>query len=139
HRTSLAGTVTGTTSNAGPARRVGMRIAGRYRLDRLLASGGMAQVWAATDETLRRRGAVKILHGHLRDDANLARFRDEGRILAKLRHPGIVAVFDTCERDDFDAIVMEYVDGPTLRAVLDAGPVEPRRAVDIAVALAEAL
>jgi tRNA A-37 threonylcarbamoyl transferase component Bud32 len=123
-----------------PERRVGTRIAGRYRLDRLLASGGMAQVWEATDETLRRRVAVKILHDHLADPATIARFRAEGVTAARLTHPGVVAIFDTCSHDGLDAIVMEYVDGPTLRDVLDEqGALPPRRVVPIAIDVADAL
>jgi serine/threonine-protein kinase len=122
-----------------PERRVGTRLAGRYRLDRLVANGGMAQVWEATDETLRRRVAVKILHDHLADPATVARFRAEGVTAARLTHPGVVAIFDTCH-EDLDAIVMEYVDGATLRQVLDEeGPLPPRRAVRIALEIADAL
>jgi tRNA A-37 threonylcarbamoyl transferase component Bud32 len=119
---------------------VGTRLAGRYRLDRLVATGGMAQVWEATDETLRRRVAIKILHEHLADPATVTRFRAEGVTAARLAHPGVVAIFDTCNDAGVDAIVMEYVDGSTLRDVLDAeGAIPPRRAVPIALDIADAL
>jgi eukaryotic-like serine/threonine-protein kinase len=126
--------------NSRPERRVGTRIADRYRLDRLVANGGMAQVWEATDETLRRRVAIKILHDHLADASTVARFRAEGVTAARLTHPGVVAIFDTCAHDGLDAIVMEFVDGPTLRDVLDRdGPLPVGRAVGIAVEIADAL
>ena len=111
--------MTGTIRNSRPERRVGTRLAGRYRLDRLVANGGMAQVWEATDETLQRRVAVKILHDHLADTAMTARFRVEGVVAARLAHPGVVAIYDTCIDGGLDAIVMEYVDGMTLRQRLD--------------------
>jgi serine/threonine-protein kinase len=126
--------------NSRPERRVGTRLAGRYRLDRLVANGGMAQVWEATDETLRRRVAVKILHDHLADATTVARFRAEGVTAARLTHPGVVAIFDTCSDGGLDAIVMEYVDGPTLRDALDQhGAMPPRRVVPIVLDIADAL
>lgn len=130
----------GTVRNSRPERRVGTLLAGRYRLDRLVANGGMAQVWEASDETLRRRVAVKILHDHLADPATVARFRAEGVTAARLTHPGVVSIFDTCSDDGLDAIVMEYVDGHTLRDMLDRERrLAPEQAIDIAVQIADAL
>ena len=103
---------------------VGRVLAGRYTLARHVASGGMASVWEATDEVLGRRVAVKILHPHLAaDPAFLERFRAEGRSAARLSHSAVVAIYDTVSEPDCDAIVMELVEGQTLRAFLDAsGP-----------------
>ena len=93
------------------------RIAGRYRLDRPIASGGMAQVWEATDEVLDPPVAVKLLHPHLAaDDTFVARFRAEAVAAARLAHPAIVSIYDTCSGDGIEAIVMELVAGTTLRA-----------------------
>ena len=132
--------MTGTIRNSRQERRVGTRLAGRYRLDRLLANGGMAQVWEATDETLQRRVAVKILHEHLADPATTARFRVEGVVAARLAHPGVVAIYDTCFDGGLDAIVMEYVDGITLRQRLDRdGRLPISDAIAIAAAVADAL
>ena len=114
-------------------------MAGRYRLERLVAHGGMATVWLATDEHLRRPVAVKLLHDHLRDPLSLERFRGEGKLAAQLSHPGIVAIYDTFQDHGVDGIVLEYVDGTTLRERLDAGPVPPQEAVLIARQLAAAL
>jgi serine/threonine-protein kinase len=126
--------------NSRPDRHVGTLLAGRYRLDRLIANGGMAQVWEATDETLVRRVAVKILHDHLADPTTIARFRAEGTAAARLRHHGAVAIYDTCLDRGVDAIVMEYVEGPTLRQRLDhAGRLSPSDAIGIAVEVADAL
>jgi serine/threonine-protein kinase len=118
-------------------------VGGRYKLDRLIASGGMAQVWQATDEVLRRQVAIKLLHPHLAsDEVFLARFRQEAIAAARLAHPGIVAIYDTCALGDEgagDAIVMELVNGPTLRARLDKGALEPRQAARISAQIADAL
>src|SRR6202008_1945190 len=98
------------------AMETGRVINGRYRLDRLVASGGMAQVWEATDDVLARRVAVKILHPHLAgDESFLARFRREAVAAARLSHPSIVSIYDTCSSSEGEAIVMELVRGQTLR------------------------
>lgn len=104
----------------------GTVLTGRYRLDDQLASGGMAQVWRGTDEVLRRSVAVKILHPHLAaDETFVARFRQEAIAVAKLSHPAIVSVYDTCSDNGVQAIVMELVRGQTLRHRLDTGSLEP--------------
>lgn len=98
----------------------GTRIADRYRLTEALGRGGMAQVFEAVDETLGRRVAVKVLHPHLAaDDAFVTRFRQEAIAAARLTHPGIVGVYDTCSDGVYEAIVMELLDARTLREVLD--------------------
>jgi serine/threonine-protein kinase len=101
----------------------------------------MAQVWEGTDEVLRRRVAVKVLHPHLAADATfVARFRHEAVAAARLAHPGIVAIYDTCSDDGVEAIVMELVQGRTLRDRLDdATPIDPWQAAGLAAQVAEAL
>lgn len=119
----------------------GRVLAGRYRLTTLIASGGMAQVWQGTDEVLRRQVAVKLLHPHLAADATfVARFRQEAVAAARLAHPGIVSIYDTCAEDGVEAIVMELVVGPTLRQRLDdPTPIDPWQAAGLAAQVAEAL
>jgi serine/threonine-protein kinase len=115
-------------------------LGGRYRLDELLASGGMAQVWLGTDEVLRRAIALKILHQHLAaDETFVTRFRHEAIAVAKLSHPSIVNVYDTCSDDGIEAIVMELVRGQTLRQRLDDGALDPWVAANIAAQVAGAL
>ena len=115
-------------------------VADRYRLVRSLGHGAMAEVWEANDELLQRRVAIKILHPHLRRKAMIERFRAEGLATARLRHPAIVTVFDTIARPDVDAIVMELVEGRTLRFVLDQrGTLPVERSVHIVATLADAL
>ncbi len=100
--------------------RAGTLLAGRYRFQELIATGGMVQVWKATDEVLNRTVAIKVLHDHLATDATfIARFRAEATSAARLNHRSIVAIYDTVSCDDTEAIVMELIDGATLRELLD--------------------
>jgi len=93
---------------------------GRYRLGSLIARGGMASVWSAEDTLLARRVAVKTLHPELGVDETLRiRFRNEAIAVASLAHPDIVATYDTGEDDGVAYLVMELVDGPNLRTLLD--------------------
>jgi serine/threonine-protein kinase len=123
------------------AHRAGDLIGGRYRLAARLARGGMAEVWEAEDEVLSRPVAVKALLPHLAaDDAFLARFRREAVAAARLSHPHIVSIYDTCATETCEAIVMELVRGRTLRDQLDQdGALPLRRAVDVAAQVADAL
>lgn len=101
----------------------------------------MAQVWEATDEVLGRQVAVKVLHPHLSTDmALVGRFRQEAVAAARLSHPGIVGVFDTCSDDGHEAIVMELLDACTLRQHLDEhGTLDADTSVRIALRLLDAL
>jgi eukaryotic-like serine/threonine-protein kinase len=133
-----------TPPPSGPSQAAGVSagalLGARYRLDELLASGGMAQVWLGTDEVLRRAIAVKILHQHLAADQTfVTRFRHEAIAVARLSHPSIVNVYDTCSDDGVEAIVMELVRGETLRTRLDDGPMDPWVAANIAAQVAGAL
>lgn len=116
-------------------------LAGRYRVIRLIARGGMAEVWEAHDDVLARPVAVKILHPHLAvDEAFVARFRLEAQAAARLGHPGIVATYDTGTDAELVFIVMELVPGHTLReALAAAGTLPAAVAVPIAAEIADAL
>jgi len=95
-------------------------IAHRYELQRMLAQGGMAEVWLARDLTLDRKVAVKWLKPSLATDEVVAeRFRREAIAAASLNHPNIVAVHDVFEQDGRQAVVMQLVEGKSLRQVLD--------------------
>jgi serine/threonine protein kinase len=116
-------------------------LCGRYRLEHHLASGGMGEVWRGTDVSLNRPVAVKLLHDHLGSDPDLVdRFRREARAAARLSHPGIVAVYDTCSDGGRQAIVLQLVEGPTLRTYLDrVGVLSDAQTVTVGVAVADAL
>jgi serine/threonine-protein kinase len=120
-------------------------LGGRYELGELLGHGGMADVRKATDLRLSRTVAVKMLRTDLAKDATFqARFRREAQSAASLNAPSVVAVYDTGE-DELDGvrvpyIVMEYVEGQTLRDVLREGQrLMPNRALEITVGVLSAL
>ena len=120
--------------------RPGLVLAGRYRMVRHVASGGMGQVWEAFDMTLQRQVALKIMHPHTQDEHDLAaRFRDEARFAAQLSHPNTVMVHDFGEDAGLCFLVMEFVDGPTLRSLLAQGPLPVVRVRHILRQLASAL
>jgi eukaryotic-like serine/threonine-protein kinase len=88
---------------------------GRYRIERTLGYGGMAVVYLAHDEELRRLVAIKVLAEHLSgDSAFRERFLQESRLASRLSHPNVVRVYDAGEADGRPYIVMEYVEGDTL-------------------------
>jgi beta-lactam-binding protein with PASTA domain/predicted Ser/Thr protein kinase len=97
----------------------GTLFAGRYRISRKLGGGGMADVYLAEDQELGRRVAIKILHGrYVNDEQFVERFRREATHAAGLSHPNIVSVFDRGEADGSYFIVMEYVEGRTLKELI---------------------
>ncbi len=92
----------------------------RYRLDRIIGRGGMADVYAGRDELLDRPIAVKIpLPSYRGDDRFVRRFAKEARAAAALNHPNVVSVFDRGEVDEVPYLIMELVDGSTLRQLMD--------------------
>src|ERR1700728_14434 len=113
----------------------------RYELTHLIARGGMAEVYRAQDRLLDRPVALKVLFPELSvDRAFVERFRREAQAAAKLSHPNIVPVFDWGEDASSYFIVMEYIDGRPLSAVLrETGPLEPKRAAEITAQVAAAL
>ena len=113
---------------------------GRYRLDQLIGSGGMATVWRATDRRLSRVVAVKLISEALADDPTYAeRFAREARTAAGLSHPNLVQVYDYGADERHPFLVMEYVDGGTLAERLERGPVRGVEAVAVAGDLLAAL
>ncbi|WP_371598678.1 Stk1 family PASTA domain-containing Ser/Thr kinase [Streptomyces sp. NBC_00564] len=121
------------------------RLGGRYELGQVLGRGGMAEVYLAHDTRLGRQVAVKTLRADLaRDPSFQARFRREAQSAASLNHPAIVAVYDTGE-DYIDGtsipyIVMEYVDGSTLRELLHSGRrLLPERTLEMTIGILQAL
>ena len=112
---------------------------GSYRVERRLGRGGMGEVFLAWDDRLGRRVAIK----RIREGSDWAgqgeRFRREARAAARLSHPAIVHVYDLLEDDAGLAIVMEYVEGPTLADLTAGGLPEPALAVRLARDVAEGL
>jgi eukaryotic-like serine/threonine-protein kinase len=117
----------------------------RYELGDILGFGGMSEVHLARDVRLHRDVAVKVLRADLaRDPSFYLRFRREAQNAAALNHPAIVAVYDTGEAETaagpLPYIVMEYVDGVTLRDIVhNDGPMTPRRAIEVIADACQAL
>ena len=116
-------------------------LAERYRLERRLAQGGMAEVWLATDLALDRRVALKWLKPSLAADPVVAeRFRREAVAVARLTHPNIVAVHDVFAEGGRQAVVMQLVDGKSLRQLLDVQTrLSPELTIHIGTCVAAAL
>ena len=112
----------------------GKVLSGRYELSDRLGSGGMAEVYLGRDRVLGRTIAVKTLLLQFAGDPHfIARFRREAQSAAALNHPNIVGVYDTGSDDGTHYIVMEYIEGKTLRDIIrEEGPLLPERAAEIA-------
>ncbi|MGW4903256.1 Stk1 family PASTA domain-containing Ser/Thr kinase [Streptomyces albidoflavus] len=112
---------------------LGLVLDGRYRVDALIAVGGMATVYRALDTRLDRVVALKVMHPELAADASFVeRFIREARSVARLSHPNVVGVFDQGAEGAYVYLAMEYVPGCTLRDVLrERGALTPRAALDV--------
>ncbi|MFI5026161.1 MAG: PASTA domain-containing protein [Solirubrobacterales bacterium] len=102
--------------------REGTTLDGRYRVLRRLGSGGMADVWLADDTHLQRQVALKVLHARFAQDREfVARFEREAEAAAGLQHPNVVAVFDRGNAEGTYYIAMQFLEGPTLKQLIDKG------------------
>jgi eukaryotic-like serine/threonine-protein kinase len=102
--------------------REGSVVDGRYRILQRIGSGGMADVWLADDTHLQRRVALKVLHSRFAQDREFVeRFRREAEAAAGLQHPNVVAVFDRGDVEGTYYIAMQYLEGRTLKQLIDAG------------------
>src|SRR6266581_962891 len=105
----------------------------RYEIEREIARGGMAEVYLARDQLLNRPVALKVLFPeYAREPSFVERFRREAQAAANLNHPNIVAIYDWGQESGTYFIVMEYVEGRSLRDMMRAdGPIDAGRAADI--------
>src|SRR5919112_1195402 len=108
---------------------------GRYRAEKRLGSGGMAEVWCAEDDVLGRRVALKLLGSRFAEDDDFReRFKREAQAAAGLAHPNIVGIFDRGEWDGTPYIAMEFLDGRTLKQLVrEHGAMPPELATDITI------
>ena len=116
-------------------------IAGRYAVDEVIGTGGMSTVYKARDQQLERVVALKVLHPHFgQDTEHVARFRHEARAVAQLSHPNVVTVIDRGQADGSQFIVFEYVEGESLKQLVNRrGPLPVREAVELVVQVADGL
>ena len=116
------------------------KLLGNYEIIDKLGEGGMGEVWRARDARLNRMVAIKILPREVAaDSSRRTRFEQEARALASLNHSNIVSIYDVGEEGGRAYIVSELVEGESLRAMLDRGPIPPQKAIQIAVQIAEAM
>ena len=128
-----------TVSTSDPL--VGQLLDGRYAISRKLARGGMATVYLADDQRLTRTVAVKVMHEGLGDDQDfIGKFDREARAAARLSHPNVVSVFDQGLHRGRPYIVMEYVEGCTLRHMITReGSFSPERALELLIPVTSAV
>ncbi|HXF84606.1 MAG TPA: protein kinase [Anaerolineales bacterium] len=113
---------------------------GPYRIVEQLGQGGMATVFKAYHASLDRYVAIKALHPAFHQDASFAlRFQREARVIAKLEHPNIVPVYDYAEHENRPYLVMKFIEGETLKARLDKGPLSSEEILRIVDAVGSAL
>ena len=118
---------------------VGMRF-GRYELLEQIGAGGMGEVYRARDHDLQRNVAVKFLPERFASNTDrLARFAQEARTASALNHPNIVTIHEIGQTGGLPYIVMEYVEGETLRQIVRKGPLTARRALELGAQLADGL
>ncbi|MBS3977784.1 MAG: Stk1 family PASTA domain-containing Ser/Thr kinase [Syntrophomonadaceae bacterium] len=120
---------------------LGRILAGRYELLEKLGGGGMAVVYKGKDRLLNRAVTVKLLRDQYAHDQEFVRkFRREAQAVASLSHPNIVSIYDVGQEGDLHYLVMEYVEGKSLRTVIqEEGALEPSRAVELSQQICEAL
>ncbi|WP_167047407.1 serine/threonine-protein kinase [Salinibacterium sp. ZJ454] len=127
-------------TSQGTDNEVGTVFADRYRVVAVIGRGGMASVYRAEDQVLGRTVALKVFRTTLADADDIKRQTDEIRMLATLNHPSLVTLFDAVASDDASVfLVMEFVDGPDLRHVLDAGEMDAATAALLGADVADAL
>src|SRR6476659_5853128 len=120
---------------------VGTLLSKRYRLDAKVGTGGISTVYRAFDTVLERQVAIKLMNREIADDSDqLERFRREARAVAQLSHPHIVGVIDYGEDQGRPYIVLEYVEGETLKErIRRNGLLDVAEAVAYAIEIARAL
>ena len=113
---------------------------GNYRIDQKLGEGGMGVVYLATDEELERRVALKtLISGAGQDEERLARFLREAKAVSRLQHPSIVTMYHFGVEGDTRYLVMEYIEGKTLRKIISGKPLPISQLVEYAIQIADGL
>ena len=137
--TLVAGVATNIIQNGQPDLLVGRTI-GHYKISKRIGTGGMGDVYLASDVTAGRQAALKLLPERFTGDAaRLKRFQQEAQALVGLNHPNILTVYEIGEDHSTHYIASELIEGETLRQRLMRGQIELREAVDVAIQVASAL
>ncbi len=119
----------------------GRKLSGRYVLKTPIFLGGTSQVWEADDLVLTRKVAIKLTHPHLiYESAFIREFRTRARVTSQLNHPSIVTIYDTTGDEETEAIVMELIEGMTLRSYIDeVGTMSPTKTLNVLTQVIDAL
>jgi eukaryotic-like serine/threonine-protein kinase len=113
---------------------------GRYTIEKKLGEGGMGEVYLAFDNSLERRVALKILSDTFSQDTErVQRLKQEAKAASTLNHPNIITIYEIGRTDDIEFIAMEFVEGKTLREVIEGGELTLKDAVKIAGQIADGL
>ncbi|HSE39719.1 MAG TPA: serine/threonine-protein kinase, partial [Acidobacteriota bacterium] len=113
---------------------------GPYKILSLLGTGGMGEVYCASDPRIQRQVALKLLPAHFSQDRDrLRRFEQEAQTAGHLNHPNIITIYDIGFSNAGTYIAMELIDGKTLREILNSGSIPPKNAIHIAAQLADGL
>src|SRR5438067_371068 len=137
--TPAVGIATRIIENA-QADSLGGQTFGHYKISKRIGSGGMGEVYLATDTTAGRKAALKLLPMRFTGDAErLKRFRQEAHAVVALNHPNILTVYEIGEDHSTHYIASELIEGETLRQRLARGPMELSEAIDVAIQVASAL
>src|SRR5213592_4907517 len=137
--TPVAGIAARITENGQADLLVGQTI-GHYKLSKRIGTGGMGEVYLATDIAAGRKAALKLLPERFTSDAErLKRFQQEARAVVGLNHPNILTVYEIGEDHSIHYIASELIEGETLRQRLAHGPMQLSEAVDVAIQVASAL
>jgi serine/threonine-protein kinase len=113
---------------------------GHYRIDQFVGSGGMGEVFAATDTRMNRKVALKLLPDYFMNDRErIARFEQESKAVLALNHPNIVTVYEVGEENGAHFIANEFIEGETLRSRLKRAPLTVAEALDVAIQMGSAL
>ncbi|SFI72100.1 protein kinase domain-containing protein [Thermoflavimicrobium dichotomicum] len=117
------------------------KLDGRYQIQKLIGKGGMAKVYQARDDRLDRNVAIKVMYENLQEDEEFVqRFHREAQALAKISHPHVVQIHNVGIEDAMHYMVMELMQGPTLRQKIDEqGKIEPLEAISIMIQLLKGL
>jgi eukaryotic-like serine/threonine-protein kinase len=115
-------------------------VIGHYRVVSPIGSGGMAQVYLAEDVRLGRQLALKVLSQRATgDDERLRRFETEARAVSALNHPNILTIYDVGRVEGTEFLATEYIEGVTLRSLINRGPLDVRDALNISIQIAQAI
>ncbi len=115
-------------------------LADKYEIVKLIASGGMGEIYLGIHRVLGKQRAIKIIHQSVEKEKDIRqRFLQEARHAASVDHPGIIQIMDFGSHAEFDYLIMPYIEGITLREKMDDGPLDPETALELMIAMTEAI